>query len=78
MHNYACNKHHLNWLGTHYLNKASCEIAASSPKDFLSKGGKRAKMHQLCITMQINPSLYNSIEEIIFDLQITIDRVHPV
>ena len=28
--------------------------------------------------MLINPSYYNFIEKIIFDLQITIDRVHPV
>ena len=28
--------------------------------------------------MLINSSLYNSLENIIFDLPITIDRVHPV
>ena len=43
MPNNACKKHHLHLLGAHYLNKASCEISASSLKDFLSKGGKSAK-----------------------------------
>ena len=28
--------------------------------------------------MHINPSLHNFLESIIFDFQITIDRVHPV
>ena len=28
--------------------------------------------------MIINPSYYNILEKNIFDLQITIDRVHPV
>ena len=41
--NYASYKHHLHWLGAYYLNKASCEVSASSLKDFLSKGRKSAK-----------------------------------
>ena len=28
--------------------------------------------------MLINPSLHNLLENIIFDFQITIDKVHPV
>ena len=28
--------------------------------------------------MLINPSLYNFLEDIIFDFQITIDKVNPV
>ena len=28
--------------------------------------------------MLINPSLHNFLENIIFDFQITIDRVHPI
>ena len=43
MTNYACHIHNLQWLDAHYLNEASCEIAASSLKDFLSKGRKSAK-----------------------------------
>ena len=42
MPNYSCHKHHLHRF-THYLTKAPCEIAASSLKDFLSKGRKSAK-----------------------------------
>ena len=40
MPNYACHKYHLHLGGAHYLTKASCEISASSFRDFLSKGGK--------------------------------------
>ena len=43
MTNYACHMHHLQWVDAHYIIKASCEIAASSLKDFLSKGRKSAK-----------------------------------
>ena len=43
MPNYSCHKHHLQWFDAHYLTKASCEIAASSLKDFLSKGRKSTK-----------------------------------
>ena len=43
MPNYSCNKHHLQLFDVHYLNKASCQIAASSLKDFLRKGRKKAK-----------------------------------
>ena len=43
MTNYACHIHHLQWFDAHYLTKASCEIAALSVKDFLSKGRKSAK-----------------------------------
>ena len=78
MTNYACHIHHLQRFDAHYLTKASCEIAASSLKDFLSKGRKSAKTHKLCIIMLIYPSWYNFLEKNIFDLQITIDRVHPV
>ena len=56
MTNYACQKHHLHLFAAHYLNKASCEISASSLKDFLNKGRKSAKTHKLCIIMLINPS----------------------
>ena len=40
---YACHKHYPHRFGAHYLTKASCEISATSLKDFLSKGRKRAK-----------------------------------
>ena len=43
MPNYAFHKHHLHLSGVHYLTKASCEISASSLKDFLNKGRKTAK-----------------------------------
>ena len=36
------------------------------------------KTHKLCIIMLINPSLYNFLEIIILDHQLTLDRVHPV
>ena len=42
-----------------------------------SKGGKSVK-HKLCIIMLINPSEYNALEKIVFDLQITIAIVHLV
>ena len=63
MTNYACHIHHLQWFDAHYLTKASCKIAASSLKDFLSKGRKSAKTHKLCIIMLINPSSYNFSEK---------------
>ena len=43
-----------------------------------AKVKKVQKMHKLCLIMLINPSLHNFLEKNIFDLQITIDRVHPV
>ena len=43
MPNNACKRHHLHWLGANYLTKASCEISASSLKDFLGKDGKSTK-----------------------------------
>ena len=43
MTNYAWDIHNLQWFDAHYLTKASCEIAALSVKDFLSKGWKSAK-----------------------------------
>ena len=43
MTNYACHIHHLQLFDANYLTKASCEIAALSVKDFLSKGRKSAK-----------------------------------
>ena len=55
--------------------KASFEISASSLKDFLTNVEKVQKMHKLSIIM--HPS-WNSFLENIFDLQVTIDRVHPV
>ena len=39
---YACHIHHLQWFVALYITKASCEIAASTLKDFL-KGRKSAK-----------------------------------
>ena len=69
MPNYACFKHNLHRLGAYYLNKALCEVSVSSLKDCLSKGRKSAKTHQLCIIMLFNPSLYNSLENIIFGFQ---------
>ena len=56
MPNYACHKHHLHWFAAHHLTKASCEIAASSLKDFWAKVEKVQKTHKLCIIMLINPS----------------------
>ena len=78
MTNYATHIHHLQWFDAHYLTVALCKIAASTLKDFLSKGKKSAKKHKLCIIMLINPSLYDFLEKNIFDLQIAIDRIHPV
>ena len=78
MPNYACHKHHLHWLGAHYLNKVSCEISDSSLQDFWAKVEKVQKTHTLYIIMLINPSLYVSLEKVIFDLHITIYRVQPV
>ena len=43
MTNYACHKDHLHCFAAHYLTKASCEMSASSLKDFLNKGRKSAK-----------------------------------
>ena len=43
MPNNSCHKHHLHQFAAYYLTKASCEIAASSLKDVLSKGRKSAK-----------------------------------
>ena len=43
MTNYACHIHHLQQVDAYYIIKASCEIAASSLKDFLSKDRKSAK-----------------------------------
>ena len=40
MPNYASYKHHLHWLGAYYLNKASCEVSASSLKEFCAKADK--------------------------------------
>ena len=77
MPNYSCHKHHLHWFDPHYLTKASCKIAASSFKDFLGKSRKSKETHKLCIIMLINPFLH-VLENIIFDFQITIDKVHPV
>ena len=43
MPDYAFHKHDLHWFSAYHLTKASCEIAASSLEDFLSKGIKSAK-----------------------------------
>ena len=43
MPNYVCHKHRLLFFAAYYLTKASCEIAASFPEDFLSKGRKSVK-----------------------------------
>ena len=43
MSNYACHIHHLQRLDAPYLTETSCEIAALSLNDFLSKGRKSAK-----------------------------------
>ena len=55
---YSCHKHHLYCFAAHYLTKASCEIVASSLKDFLSKDRKNPKKmqktHKLFIIMLIN------------------------
>ena len=56
MPNHACYKHNLNWLGAHYLNKASCEISVSSLKDISSEDKNLQKTHYLCRIMLINPS----------------------
>ena len=74
--NYPCYKHNLHWLGVHNLKKASWELSVSL--DFLSKGRKVKKTHSLCIIMLINPSLYDFLQKIIFDFQITTDRVHHI
>ena len=75
---YACYKHRLHWFAAPFLIEDSCKISASLLKDILRKGRKIEKEHKLCISMLINPSWYISFEKIIVDLQITIDRVHPV
>ena len=71
MPNYAYHKHHLHLLAAHYHSKASCEISASSLKDFLRKSEKCKKRRNQSLLM-------SSFRKIIFDLQITIDRVHLV
>ena len=43
MPNDSWHKHHLQWFDAYYLTEASCEIAALSVKDFLSKGRKSEK-----------------------------------
>ena len=62
MHNlflcYACYKHHLHWLGAYYLNKASCEVSVSSLIDFMSKGKKVEKAHQLCLIMLATNTIF--------------------
>ena len=40
MTNYAGNQQHVHGSGEHYLTKVSCEISASSLKDFWRKGEK--------------------------------------
>ena len=60
------------------LTKLHVKLKPNPLRDFLSKGGKSAKTHQLCIIMLLNPFLHNSIGNIIFDFHITIDTVHPV
>ena len=72
---YASYKYHLHWFGVHNLKKASCEVSAFSLIDFLNKGRKSAKN---ALIMLIDLFLHNFLEKIIFDFQITIDRVHPV
>ena len=78
MPDYSCHKHHLQWFDGHYLTKASCEIAASSLEDLWAKVEKVQKGIKLCTIMLINPSQHNFLEKIIFDVQITLDRVHAV
>ena len=56
MPNYAYHKH-LYWLGPHYFTKASCEISASSFKDFWAKVEKVQKTHELSIIMLIDPNI---------------------
>ena len=43
MTNYACHKYNLHCFAAHYLTKALCEIAASSLKNFLSKGSLKGQ-----------------------------------
>ena len=74
MPNYTCYKHHLHWFGVHYLRKASCDISVSFLEMFLRKGGRSAKIAKI-MKNYVNQSLFRKI---IFDLQTTIDRVHPV
>ena len=73
MSNYACNKHHLQWIGGPYLIKVFRNI---SLRYILSEGRKLRKTHRICILILINPSWYYFIGKIIFDLQISIDSVH--
>ena len=74
MPNHASHRHHLHLLGAHHLSKAYIKISVRSLEDFLGKGWKNA-----CLIILINPSYKNSsLEKNIFDLQITIPRVHPV
>ena len=60
------------------LSKLHVKFQPNPLQIFLSKVEKVQKTHKLRMIMLINPSLYNFLEKIIFDLQITIDRVHPV
>ena len=60
------------------LPKIHVKLQPSLSKIFWAKVEKVQKTHKLCIIMLINPSLHNFLENIIFDFQITIDRVHPV
>ena len=61
-----------------YNGPRVAKFISAKSKKILSKVRKSAKTHKLCIIMLINPSSYNFLEKIIFDLQITIDRVNPV
>ena len=60
------------------LLKLHVKLQPHPLKIFWAKVEKVQKTHKLCIIMLINPSSYNFFEKNIFDLQITMERVHPV
>ena len=60
------------------LKKLYVEFQPLPLKIFGVKWKTCKKMNKSCIIMLINPSSYNLLEQIVFDCQITLDRVPPV
>ena len=51
--NYACNRHHLDYLVAEYHDKSQCKISIG--ERFLSKDEKITKMHKFYLIILINP-----------------------
>ena len=79
MHNLYLKMHYLClMLATNTIFIELLSITLTKRNFSLIPYRKSAKTHKLCIIVLINPSPYNFVEKIIFDLQLTIDRVHSV